>query len=68
MVETILIVRKKLVASPIKERPKGVVTEKSNDVIINKLDLVTKFVQDAQVGSAIILVAIGKAYQHAKEI
>ncbi len=44
------------------------VTKKSNDVIVNKFDLVTKLVQDAQVASATILVTIGKAYQHAKEV
>ncbi len=62
MVETILIVRKKLTTIPIKERPRGVVMEKSNNVIVNKLDLVIKLVQDAQVASAIILLAIKKAY------
>ncbi len=44
------------------------VTEKSNDVILNKLDLVIKLVQDTQVASATILVAIKKAYQHVKEV
>lgn len=68
MVETILIVGKKLATFVIKERPRGVVTEKSNDVIVNKLDLVIKPVQDAQVASATILVAIKKAYQHVKEV
>jgi hypothetical protein len=68
MVETILIVGKKLATSVIKERPKGVVTKKSNDVIVNKLDLVIKPMQDAQVASATILVTIGKAYQHAKKV
>jgi len=42
VVKTILIIKKKLTTTPIKEKPKGVVKEKPNDASPKKLNLVGK--------------------------